>query len=99
MLLKAFGVAQIGSAGEEKKLIQLVLFFVFAGENVRPGGHVGKNQLVHAASGADVSTVIIGGRIVMRERKLLTCDVNRVMAEVNRRAEEFRDTGRWAPPA
>jgi 5-methylthioadenosine/S-adenosylhomocysteine deaminase len=55
--------------------------------------------LVHAASGADVSTVIIGGRVVMRERKLLTCDVNRVMAEVNRLADEFRDTGRRAPPS
>ncbi len=59
--------------------------------HLQPFYHPG--LLVHAASGADVATVIIGGMIVMRDRELLTCDVNRIMAEVNRRAEKFRDTG------
>jgi 5-methylthioadenosine/S-adenosylhomocysteine deaminase len=40
------------------------------------------SQLVYAASGADVMTSIIGGRIVMRDRRLLTIDLNRVMGEV-----------------
>jgi 5-methylthioadenosine/S-adenosylhomocysteine deaminase len=65
--------------------------------HLQPFYHPG--LLVHAASGADVTTVIIGGRIVMRNRELLSCDVKRVMAEVNRRAGEFKKTeGRMATP-
>lgn len=41
------------------------------------------SQLVYAASGADVMISIIGGKIVMRDRKLLTIDLPSVMSEVN----------------
>ncbi|MHB8908291.1 MAG: amidohydrolase [Syntrophales bacterium] len=40
------------------------------------------SQLVYAVSGSDVSTSIIGGKIVMRDRSLLTIDIDTVMAEV-----------------
>jgi 5-methylthioadenosine/S-adenosylhomocysteine deaminase len=40
------------------------------------------SQLVYAASGADVVTSIIHGAMVMRDRRLLTMDMDRVMAEV-----------------
>jgi len=37
-------------------------------------------QLVHAASGADVATVIIHGRLIMRDRVVLTVDEQEVLA-------------------
>jgi len=40
------------------------------------------SQLVYAASGADVDTVIINGKVVMENRKLLTIDENEVMQKV-----------------
>ena len=42
------------------------------------------SHLVYAASGADVRTSIIGGRIVMRDRRLLTLDAENVMAEAHK---------------
>jgi 5-methylthioadenosine/S-adenosylhomocysteine deaminase len=42
------------------------------------------SHLVYAASGTDVATSIIGGRIVMRDRRLLTLDVGSAMAEVRK---------------
>jgi 5-methylthioadenosine/S-adenosylhomocysteine deaminase len=40
------------------------------------------SQLVYAARGADVKTSIINGRIVMKNRKLLTLDAQKVMKNV-----------------
>ena len=42
------------------------------------------SQLVYAARGADVTTSIIGGRIVMRNRKMLTMDLPAVAMEVRK---------------
>ena len=52
--------------------------------HLQPFYHPG--LLVHAASGADVSTVIIAGKLVMRDRKILTFDVEEAMAEVDKLA-------------
>lgn len=61
------------------------------------------SQLVYAASGADVKTSIIGGRIVMKERRLLTLDASSAMAEVRGIAAEVVGAGyfrrRGEPPA
>jgi len=43
-------------------------------------------QLAYALKGSDVETVIIGGRVVMRDRKLLTVDESAVIAK----AKEFK---------
>lgn len=43
----------------------------------------GSDSLVYAACGGDVRDVIIDGRIVMRDRKVLTCNEEEVMARVN----------------
>lgn len=43
--------------------------------------------LLWSASGADVSTVLIDGKIVVRERKLTTIDAQRAMEEVRNIAE------------
>jgi len=40
------------------------------------------SHLVYAVSGADVDTVIINGRLVMQNRRLLTINENEVMARV-----------------
>ena len=40
------------------------------------------SHLVYAVSAADVNLNIINGRVVMRNRELLTLDVERVMADV-----------------
>ena len=53
------------------------------------------SQLVYAASGADVTTSIIGGRIVMRNRRLLTLDADSAMAEVRRIAMEVVGAGHF----
>ncbi len=44
------------------------------------------SHMVYAASGSDVSSVIIDGRVVMDERHLTTIDIAALMAEVRRRA-------------
>ena len=38
-------------------------------------------QMAYALKGSDVETVIIGGRVVMRDRKLLTVDEAEAMAK------------------
>jgi 5-methylthioadenosine/S-adenosylhomocysteine deaminase len=47
------------------------------------------SHLVYAARGADVVTSIIGGKIVMKDRRLLTIDTGSVMAEVRRIASRI----------
>lgn len=46
--------------------------------------------LVYGAAGADVSTVIVDGRIVMRDRKVLSFDVEETMAKVNELSKELK---------
>lgn len=48
------------------------------------------SHLVYAVTGADVKTVLINGRLVMRDRQLLTLDEGAIMARVNRIAERIR---------
>lgn len=47
------------------------------------------SHLVYAASGSDVDTVIIDGQIIMEERKVLTIDKERVIQEVEERAQRL----------
>lgn len=46
------------------------------------------SHLVYAAGAADVRTSIIGGRIVMEDRKLLTLDLEKIFAHVRECAEK-----------
>ncbi|MGD8530842.1 MAG: amidohydrolase [Syntrophobacterales bacterium] len=48
------------------------------------------SHLVYAASAADVTLNIINGEVVMRNRELLTLDVERVMAEVRAIAKQIK---------
>ena len=55
----------------------------------------GPDLLVYAATGGDVRTVIVDGRIVVRDRRLLTMDLEAVMAGV--RAMRVRDDTATGP--
>jgi 5-methylthioadenosine/S-adenosylhomocysteine deaminase len=48
------------------------------------------SHVVYAANGADVETVLINGRVVMRDRRLLTIDEEEVMARVRNIAQRIR---------
>jgi 5-methylthioadenosine/S-adenosylhomocysteine deaminase len=48
------------------------------------------SHLVYAARGSDVTTVIIDGRCVVRDRRILTFDVEAAMEDVNRLARGIR---------
>lgn len=48
------------------------------------------SQLVYAARGSDVATVIINGRIVMQDGRILTFDVDQAMADVNQIAMRLK---------
>jgi 5-methylthioadenosine/S-adenosylhomocysteine deaminase len=48
------------------------------------------SHLVYATRGSDVAAVVIDGRIVMRERRILTFDAEAAMDEVNRLATAIR---------
>ena len=48
------------------------------------------SQLVYAASGSDVQTSIINGKVVMRDRRLLTVDLEQVMDRVIRIAHDIK---------
>jgi 5-methylthioadenosine/S-adenosylhomocysteine deaminase len=50
------------------------------------------SQLVYAASGADVTTSIIGGRVVMRNRELLSIDLPAVAREVKTIADAIAES-------
>ncbi|MEV2256338.1 amidohydrolase [Streptomyces sp. NPDC050147] len=49
--------------------------------------------LVHSARSADVTTTIVDGRILMRDRKLLTLDVPRTVAELSAELPALIDRG------
>jgi 5-methylthioadenosine/S-adenosylhomocysteine deaminase len=48
------------------------------------------SHLVYAVNGADVDTVIINGKIVMRDRSLLTIDEEQAMRRVRKIAARVR---------
>ncbi|WP_136513623.1 amidohydrolase [Geomonas edaphica] len=50
------------------------------------------SQLVYAANGEDVETVIINGKIVMKNRKLLTLDEDTVMQEAMKLAQKILES-------
>ncbi len=48
------------------------------------------SQLVYSATGADVSTSIINGKIVMEDRRLLSMDIADIMGNVRRIADKIK---------
>jgi len=50
------------------------------------------SHLVYTVGGADVETVLINGQLVMENRRLITIDEARVLAEVRRISEKVRNS-------
>jgi 5-methylthioadenosine/S-adenosylhomocysteine deaminase len=48
------------------------------------------SQIVYASRGDDVETTIVNGRILMRDRKVLTLDESKVIAEARAAADQVR---------
>jgi 5-methylthioadenosine/S-adenosylhomocysteine deaminase len=48
-------------------------------------------NLVYYATGADVDTTVIDGRVVMERRKVLTVDENQILCELQQRAQSLWD--------
>jgi 5-methylthioadenosine/S-adenosylhomocysteine deaminase len=49
------------------------------------------SHLVYAAKGSDVDTVVIGGRVVMENRRMLTLDLETIISDVLRWADGIRN--------
>lgn len=77
---KALGMEnQIGTLEIDKKADLIILDF--NQPHLMPVYNV-VSHLVYAAKGSDVETVIINGKIVMENRKILTCSEKEILAEI-----------------
>jgi 5-methylthioadenosine/S-adenosylhomocysteine deaminase len=76
-----FGESGLLAAGRPADLILVD----FNRPHLRPRHDLIAN-LVHSAKGADVTHVIVDGRLLMRDRELLTLDEERILHEAERRA-------------
>ena len=47
------------------------------------------SNIVYSANGADVETVIIDGKVIMKDRKLIDIDENEVVSKVNEIAKRL----------
>jgi 5-methylthioadenosine/S-adenosylhomocysteine deaminase len=48
------------------------------------------SHLVYAAHGEDVRTVMVNGRVLMRDRRMLTLDEPAILAEAQKLANQVR---------
>ena len=86
---KALGMAdKIGSI-EQGKLADIIIIDMDKPHLVPLYNHY--SQLIYAASGSDVKTSIINGKIVMHERKLLHVDLASILHEVRKIAKSIGD--------
>jgi 5-methylthioadenosine/S-adenosylhomocysteine deaminase len=82
---RALGLGdEIGSLEAGKRADVIVVRLDSLHSTPRPADLI--SALVYSAQACDVSTVIIDGSIVMRDRKLLTLDERQVIEEANREA-------------
>ncbi|HEY0386195.1 MAG TPA: 5'-deoxyadenosine deaminase, partial [Pyrinomonadaceae bacterium] len=87
---RALGLEQeVGSLEIGKRADVAILDLNLLHSAPRPSDLV--SAVVYSAQAADVATVIIDGRLVMRERQLLTLDEQDVLTEANREALSLRE--------
>ena len=84
---EAIGREDLGSV-EAGKTADLILIDENA-PNLRPDYNL-TAALVYSATGCEVSDVMIGGKMVMRDRQLTTIDEERVLHEVERIAARYK---------
>jgi 5-methylthioadenosine/S-adenosylhomocysteine deaminase len=85
---QAMGFAESGVLAEGRPADLILVDF--NRPHLRPRHDLIAN-LVHSAKGADVSHVIVDGKLLMRDHALLTLDEERILYEAERRA--FRMVG------
>lgn len=78
---KFMGVDDAGSV-EPGKLADLITVDV-RNESMFPSGNV-VNTLVECAAGSDVRDMVVAGKVLMRDRRLLTLDEDAIFAEADR---------------
>jgi cytosine/adenosine deaminase-related metal-dependent hydrolase len=78
---------EIGSL-EERKKADIVLVDTTGMEWHPDGDPV--THLVYSASGSSISTVIVNGKVVMKNRKLTTVDEDRLRMEIDRSAASLK---------
>ena len=87
-----FGVDHITGSIRVGKRADLILIDTNA-PHMRPlrlGSHENvSSSLVYNATGADVSDSIIGGKLVMRDRKVLTVDESKLLEQVQDASEQI----------
>jgi 5-methylthioadenosine/S-adenosylhomocysteine deaminase len=87
---RALGLeAEIGSLETGKRADVIVVNLNRLHSSPRPPDIV--SAIVYSAEAADVETVIVDGRLLMRERELLTIDEREVFDEANREALLLRE--------
>ena len=86
---KALGLGNITGSLEKGKKADLIV--IDTGKPHLTPMYSPYSHIVYAIKADDVETSIINGRVVMEDRKLLTLDVQEVMAEVNRISEMMRE--------
>ena len=80
---------EIGSLEIGKRADVIVIGFDGLHSAPRPADLI--SAVVYSSQPADVRTVIIDGRLVMRDRELLTMDEREVVQEANREADLLRE--------
>lgn len=81
---------------DEGKLADVIILST-DGAHLLPLGDV-VNTVVYCAKSSDVETVIINGRLVMHERKILTVDEEALLAEIRTAAEHLLRRVAWSNP-
>lgn len=78
---RVMGIEGIGKV-EENAIADLILIDINA-PHLQPLYHP-LSQIVYSAKGSDVRTTIVGGRILMRDRRLQVLDEDQILSEVER---------------
>jgi 5-methylthioadenosine/S-adenosylhomocysteine deaminase len=87
---RALGLADVVGALEPGLRADIALVDL-SGTHCRPL-HDPRAALVYSARASDVRTVIVAGRVLMRDRAVLTVDVPGVLAEIDERVGRLLDT-------
>jgi 5-methylthioadenosine/S-adenosylhomocysteine deaminase len=88
--------ARIGSL-EVNKRADIVIFDAMRPEWIPLHRANVVSNLVYSATGDSAHTVIVDGRVVMRDRKILTVDESAVMRRAQAASQKFVDKAWWLP--
>ena len=89
---RAIGMGEKLGRVERGRLADVVLFNLDEADLIPSYGYSLLPNLITSASGAAVDTVIVNGKPVVRNRKILTFDMARTSEEVQRRAERYAES-------